>query len=79
MFGGVGTVWGPVIGATILIPLSEILHAEFGAHFPGIQGVIFGIAIVDRHSGGARRTVLERRRNSSGALAGPGGRNAQAR
>jgi branched-chain amino acid transport system permease protein len=46
MFGGVGTVWGPVIGATILIPLSEILHAEFGARFPGIQGVIFGIAIV---------------------------------
>lgn len=46
MFGGVGTVWGPVIGATILIPLSEILHAEFGARFPGIQGVIFGLAIV---------------------------------
>jgi len=46
MFGGVGTVWGPVIGAAILIPLSEILHAQFGAQFPGIQGVIFGIAIV---------------------------------
>jgi branched-chain amino acid transport system permease protein len=46
MFGGVGTVWGPVIGATILIPLSEILHAQLGARFPGIQGVIFGIAIV---------------------------------
>jgi branched-chain amino acid transport system permease protein len=46
MFGGVGTVWGPVIGAAILVPLSEILHAQFGAQFPGIQGVIFGIAIV---------------------------------
>src|SRR5919106_4527650 len=46
MFGGVGTVWGPVIGSAILIPLSEILHAEFGAKLPGIQGVIFGIAIV---------------------------------
>ena len=30
MFGGVGTVWGPVIGAAILIPLAEILHAEAG-------------------------------------------------
>jgi branched-chain amino acid transport system permease protein len=46
MFGGVGTVWGPVIGAAILIPLAEILHAEAGAGFPGIQGVIFGLAII---------------------------------
>jgi len=46
LFGGVATVWGPVIGAGILIPLSEILHAELGHVIPGIQGVIFGIAIV---------------------------------
>jgi len=46
MFGGVGTVWGPVIGAIILIPLAEILNAEAGTRFPGIQGVIFGIAII---------------------------------
>src|SRR5690606_6226721 len=42
LFGGVGTVWGPVIGAGILIPLSEVLHAELGHVIPGIQGVIFG-------------------------------------
>ncbi|MCC7275576.1 MAG: branched-chain amino acid ABC transporter ATP-binding protein/permease [Alphaproteobacteria bacterium] len=46
MFGGVGTVWGPVIGAATLIPVAEILHAELGARFPGIQGVIYGMAIV---------------------------------
>jgi ABC-type branched-subunit amino acid transport system ATPase component/ABC-type branched-subunit amino acid transport system permease subunit len=46
MFGGVGTVWGPVIGAVILIPLAEILNAEAGTRFPGIQGVIFGLAII---------------------------------
>ena len=46
MFGGVGTVWGPVIGAVILIPLAEILHAEAGDRFPGIEGVIFGVAII---------------------------------
>jgi len=46
MFGGVGTVWGPLIGAAVLIPVSEILHAELGARIPGIQGVIFGIAII---------------------------------
>ncbi len=46
MFGGVGTVWGPVIGSVILIPLAETLNAEAGTRFPGIQGVIFGLAIV---------------------------------
>lgn len=46
MFGGVGTVWGPVIGSLILIPLSETLHAEIGSWLPGIQGVIYGLAIV---------------------------------
>ena len=46
MFGGVGTVWGPLIGAAVLIPVSEILHAELGARIPGIQGVIFGMAII---------------------------------
>ena len=46
LFGGIGTVWGPVIGAAVLIPLSETLHAELGNVLPGIQGVVFGFAIV---------------------------------
>jgi ABC-type branched-subunit amino acid transport system ATPase component/ABC-type branched-subunit amino acid transport system permease subunit len=46
MFGGVGTVWGPVIGSVILIPLAETLNAEAGSVLPGIQGVIFGLAII---------------------------------
>jgi len=46
MFGGVGTLWGPVLGAFILVPLSEILYARYAADFPGIQGVIYGVAIV---------------------------------
>ena len=46
LFGGVGTFWGPVIGSVILIPLSEVLHAELGDVLPGIQGVVFGFAII---------------------------------
>jgi ABC-type branched-subunit amino acid transport system ATPase component/ABC-type branched-subunit amino acid transport system permease subunit len=46
MFGGVGTVWGAVIGSVILIPLAETLNAEAGSRFPGIQGVIYGLAII---------------------------------
>jgi ABC-type branched-subunit amino acid transport system ATPase component/ABC-type branched-subunit amino acid transport system permease subunit len=46
MFGGVGTVWGPVIGALVLIPLEETLRVQFGSVIPGIQGVVYGVAIV---------------------------------
>ncbi len=46
LFGGVGTLWGAVIGASILIPLAETLHAELGHIIPGIQGVVYGMAII---------------------------------
>ena len=46
MFGGVGTVWGPVIGAVTLVPLSAWLDAELAEVLPGIQGVVYGIAII---------------------------------
>jgi ABC-type branched-subunit amino acid transport system ATPase component/ABC-type branched-subunit amino acid transport system permease subunit len=46
LFGGVGSAWGPVIGSAILIPLAEVLQAELGDKLPGIQGVVYGIAII---------------------------------
>jgi len=46
LFGGVGSLWGPVIGAAVLVPLAEILNAELGAWLPGIQGVVYGVAII---------------------------------
>jgi branched-chain amino acid transport system permease protein len=46
LFGGVGILWGPVIGAAILVPLAEILHGELGDVVPGIQGVVYGLAII---------------------------------
>ena len=46
MFGGVGLVAGPVLGALILLPLGELLNATLGARLPGIQGVIYGAAII---------------------------------
>ncbi len=46
LFGGVGTVWGPAIGAAVLIPLAETLNAKLGNIIPGIQGVVYGVAII---------------------------------
>jgi branched-chain amino acid transport system permease protein len=46
LFGGVGSYWGPLIGAVVLIPLAETLQAELGEIIPGIQGVVYGTAII---------------------------------
>jgi len=46
LFGGAGTLWGPLIGAAVLIPLSETLRAELGDVVPGIQGIVYGVAII---------------------------------
>lgn len=46
LFGGVGSLWGPVIGAVVLVPLAEGLNAQLGSVLPGIQGVVYGVAII---------------------------------
>jgi ABC-type branched-subunit amino acid transport system ATPase component/ABC-type branched-subunit amino acid transport system permease subunit len=46
LFGGVGSLWGPVIGAMVLVPLAEGLNAQLGDVLPGIQGVVYGVAII---------------------------------
>jgi len=46
LFGGIAGLWGPVIGAAILVPLAESLNAELGNILPGIQGVVYGAAII---------------------------------
>ncbi len=46
LFGGVVSIWGPVIGAAILVPLAESLNAQLGNIIPGIQGVVYGAAII---------------------------------
>jgi ABC-type branched-subunit amino acid transport system ATPase component/ABC-type branched-subunit amino acid transport system permease subunit len=46
LFGGVGTMWGPLIGASILVPLNETLQARLGNVIPGIQGVVYGMAVI---------------------------------
>ena len=46
LFGGVAMLFGPVVGAFVLVPLGEVLHATLGDVLPGIQGVVFGAAIM---------------------------------
>jgi branched-chain amino acid transport system permease protein len=44
MLGGVGTVWGPVLGAFIMIPASDIILFRFGS--TTIHLAIFGLAMM---------------------------------
>jgi ABC-type branched-subunit amino acid transport system ATPase component/ABC-type branched-subunit amino acid transport system permease subunit len=46
LVGGIGTKWGPLLGSAIMIPMSEILDATIGDRLPGIQGVVFGAALI---------------------------------
>ena len=59
LFGGVASVWGPVIGAAVLVPLAESLNAQLGNIIPGIQGVVYGARDHRHHPGRARRAVLD--------------------
>jgi len=40
--GGVGTMWGPVVGAALLIPLSEFTRIQFGGTGRAADLVIYG-------------------------------------
>ncbi len=46
LVGGIGSLWGPVIGAALMLPVSEMLDTWVGDRFPGIQGVMYGAALV---------------------------------
>jgi len=46
LFGGVASLWGPVIGAAFLVPLSKLLDAYASDYLRGIQGVVYGAAVI---------------------------------
>jgi branched-chain amino acid transport system permease protein len=46
MVGGMGTVWGPVIGAALLYPAGEWLRATFGGQVPGLDIFFYGSLVI---------------------------------
>jgi branched-chain amino acid transport system permease protein len=46
LVGGMGTVWGPVIGTVLLFPLGEVLRGEFGGNLPGFDSLLYGLLVV---------------------------------
>ncbi len=46
IIGGTGTVWGPVLGATILIPLTEVSNAMFGSGKAGASLILYAVLLI---------------------------------
>lgn len=46
ILGGSGTIWGPVIGAAVLVPLQEFLRAWLGSSLHGLHLLIFGALLI---------------------------------
>ncbi|MDK2932248.1 MAG: branched-chain amino acid transport system permease protein [Clostridiales bacterium] len=44
--GGVGTLWGPVIGAFIIVPLTEITNALLGSTRGGASTALYGLVLM---------------------------------
>ena len=46
VLGGIGTLWGPVLGAFILIPLTEITRSYLGGTGNGLDLILYGVLIM---------------------------------
>ena len=46
VLGGVGTLWGPLVGAAVLVPLNEVTRIAFGGTGKAIDLLIYGALIV---------------------------------
>jgi branched-chain amino acid transport system permease protein len=44
--GGIGTLWGPALGAAILIPLTELTRSYMGGGGKGIDLILYGTLIM---------------------------------
>jgi branched-chain amino acid transport system permease protein len=46
LVGGMGSVWGPVIGTALLYPAGEWLRAAFGGRVPGLDILFYGSLVI---------------------------------
>jgi branched-chain amino acid transport system permease protein len=46
LVGGMGTLWGPVVGAGVLYPVGEWLRATFAGRVPGLDLLFYGSLVI---------------------------------
>src|ERR1700742_1162124 len=61
--GGAGLLFGPLVGAAILVPLEEISNSKFGGQGAGLTFVVYGaiILLIARFQPGGILTLIKRR------------------
>ncbi len=73
LIGGVGTPYGPLLGALLIVPLESWLRAALGAYVPGSNLIVLGAVLVlaslffRRGLAGAIDSLLARRRRKATA------------
>ena len=46
VLGGIGTLWGPALGAAILIPLTELTRSYIGGSGKGVDLIVYGALVM---------------------------------
>ena len=46
VIGGMGTLWGPVIGALLLSPLNSLLNSFLGSQMAGLSIIVYGVVMM---------------------------------
>ncbi|UXX82044.1 branched-chain amino acid ABC transporter ATP-binding protein/permease [Roseovarius pelagicus] len=46
LIGGIGTVFGPLLGAVLLVPITEFARGALGAEAIGLHGFVYGVVLV---------------------------------
>ena len=46
LIGGVGTIYGPLLGAALIIPFESWLRADFTSDLPGFSQALLGLLMV---------------------------------
>jgi branched-chain amino acid transport system permease protein len=46
IIGGLGTVWGPMVGALVLVPIAELSRSWLGGSFAGSALLLYGTVMV---------------------------------
>ncbi|KAB1072993.1 branched-chain amino acid ABC transporter ATP-binding protein/permease [Methylobacterium planeticum] len=46
LIGGIGTVFGPLLGAMLLVPITELARGWLGASALGLHGLVYGVVLM---------------------------------
>lgn len=46
VIGGAGTIWGPIVGGFILVPLAQIIQLFIGSAVPGAYLIVYGLLMI---------------------------------